>query len=156
MKEPLVADYIERFLEHHNLSDKPKVPSRPTSVRSRSPRSPSNHQRRLSFRLSQAELLDYSHQQQVLNNNLSDDSTITPTNQSPRDSMALPPTGEAGSTSTPPSPAAQPQPTLTSTLAAAAATIAANDNATTGRPDLPHRLSHGATTASLDAAVVQM
>ncbi|KAI9480587.1 MAG: hypothetical protein EXX96DRAFT_607427 [Benjaminiella poitrasii] len=67
MKEPLIADFVERFLDLHNLSNNPK-PSRPTSVRSRQSSRSINvaqqQQNRLSYRLSQAELLDYSHQQQ--------------------------------------------------------------------------------------------
>ncbi|KAI8384381.1 uncharacterized protein BYT42DRAFT_562303 [Radiomyces spectabilis] len=80
MKEPLVVDFLEQFLAEHNLSSNPPMPSRPASVRSyrsnrsltpnnRSPGSPSSpsNQSRLSVRLSQAELLEYSHQQQRLN-----------------------------------------------------------------------------------------
>lgn len=155
MKEPLVADFIERFLDQHNLSDKPKVPSRPTSVRSRSTSRSPNPQHRLSFRLSQAELLDYSHQQQILNNSTlnpdSNTATTTPTNQSPRNSIHSPLTlvgsRVEGSTTPPPIPATGMN-TPTSTAAAVSAMI--------GRPDLPHRVSRGGTMASLDAAVVQM
>ncbi|KAF7732012.1 hypothetical protein EC973_007117 [Apophysomyces ossiformis] len=73
MKEPLIIDFLEHFLDEHDLSKQPRPPSRPPSVRSyrsnhslapnrRIPGSPSQH--RLSLRLSQAELLEYSHQQQ--------------------------------------------------------------------------------------------
>lgn len=61
MKEPLVVDFLEEFLSQHNISRKSDVPS-PNSIRSRTsspPTSPSSI-----HRLSQAELLDYSHQQQ--------------------------------------------------------------------------------------------
>ncbi|KAL0074490.1 hypothetical protein J3Q64DRAFT_1832708 [Phycomyces blakesleeanus] len=82
MKEPLVVDFLERFLAEHNISNQPRMPSRPASLRSyHSTRSltPMTHSRvpgsssppltavspsRLSVRLSQAELLDYSHHQQ--------------------------------------------------------------------------------------------
>lgn len=84
MKEPVIADYVEHFLDQHNLSDKPKIASpRPTSVCSRKT-SPKNHQRKLSYRLSQTELLDYGHQLQALN--VTDPSP----NQSPRNSLYQP------------------------------------------------------------------
>ncbi|KAI9029665.1 hypothetical protein CLU79DRAFT_735330 [Phycomyces nitens] len=84
MKEPLVVDFLERFLAEHNISNQPRMPSRPASLRSyHSTRSltPMSHSRgpgssppltavspsRLSVRLSQAELLDYSHHQQRIN-----------------------------------------------------------------------------------------
>lgn len=59
MKEPLVADFVEQFLFQHNLSEN-SIPS-PISSRSRTS-SPAMHS---GHRLSQAELLDYSHQQQL-------------------------------------------------------------------------------------------
>lgn len=70
MKEPLVVDFLEQFLAEHNLSRYPKAPSRTASIRSYTSatngnRSPSSSSR-LSVRLSQAELLEYSHQQQRL------------------------------------------------------------------------------------------
>ncbi|KAI9255124.1 hypothetical protein BDA99DRAFT_517935 [Phascolomyces articulosus] len=88
MKEPLIVDFLEQFLAEHNLSNYPRVPSRPGSVRSfrsgrsltpmnghhspKPPGSPSsltaaaaNHHNRLSIRLSQAELLEYSHQHRL-------------------------------------------------------------------------------------------
>ncbi|KAJ2958409.1 hypothetical protein NQZ79_g6017 [Umbelopsis isabellina] len=69
MKEPLIVDFLEQFLANHHLSQQPRPPSRPASIRSihsvRSPGSPSSQ--RLSVRLSQAELLDYTHQHQKLN-----------------------------------------------------------------------------------------
>lgn len=87
MKEPLIVDFLEQFLAEHNLSNYPRVPSRPGSVRSfrsgrsltpmngyspKPPGSPSSltaaaaaaSTHKLSVRLSQAELLEYSHQQQ--------------------------------------------------------------------------------------------
>jgi hypothetical protein len=69
MKEPLIVDFLEQFLAEHNLSRCPRPPSRTASVRSHistnGNRSPSSSSR-LSVRLSQAELLEYSHQQQRL------------------------------------------------------------------------------------------
>lgn len=91
MKEPLIVDFLEQFLAEHNLSNRPRVPSRPASLRSyrsgrsltpinhspKPPGSPSSltataaaaahhphHHHRLSIRLSQAELLEFSHHQQ--------------------------------------------------------------------------------------------
>ncbi|KAI8339887.1 hypothetical protein BC941DRAFT_418831 [Chlamydoabsidia padenii] len=81
MKEPLIVDFLERFLAEHNISQHPRVPSRPASVSSyRSGRSlshphhsklsssglppsssPIHSASRLSVRVSQAELLDYGH-----------------------------------------------------------------------------------------------
>ncbi|KAG2198322.1 hypothetical protein INT47_003035 [Mucor saturninus] len=61
MKEPLIVDFLEQFLAEHRISAYPRAPSRAASIRSHiSTRSPSSS--RLSVRLSQAELLDYSHQ----------------------------------------------------------------------------------------------
>ncbi|CAO3672433.1 unnamed protein product [Umbelopsis vinacea] len=77
MKEPLIVDFLEQFLANHHLSQEPRPPSRPASIRSihsirsmspqthKNPASPSGQ--RLSVRLSQAELLDYTHQHQMLN-----------------------------------------------------------------------------------------
>jgi hypothetical protein len=68
MKEPLIVDFLEQFLAEHNLSRCPKAPSRTASIRSHvstnGNRSPSSS--KLSVRLSQAELLEYGHQQQRL------------------------------------------------------------------------------------------
>ncbi|CAO3592858.1 unnamed protein product [Absidia cylindrospora] len=80
MKEPLVVDFLEQFLAEHNISQHPRIPSRPASVSSyRSGRSvthphsklslsglppsssPIHSSSRLSVRVSQAELLDYGH-----------------------------------------------------------------------------------------------
>jgi hypothetical protein len=133
MKEPLVADFLERFLDLHNLSNKPTPVSRPTSVRSRqSSRSiTTQQQNRLSFRLSQAELLDYSHQQQQQRLNASADNS--PTTHSPRTS-ALPSASGSPSSLTPNS--SHPSPN--------------------SRPSLPHRLSRGPSMTSLDAAMTSM
>ncbi|CDS11042.1 hypothetical protein LRAMOSA03306 [Lichtheimia ramosa] len=76
MKEPLIVDFLEQFLAEHHLSTHPRIPSsRSGSIRSfrssrsntpKPPGSPSSltaavaGSRRLSIRLSQAELLDYS------------------------------------------------------------------------------------------------
>jgi hypothetical protein len=67
--EPLIVDFLEQFLVDHQISNYPRAPSRAPSVAShlsgvhnKSPVSSS----RLSIRLSQAELLEYSHQQQKL------------------------------------------------------------------------------------------
>ncbi|KAI8878692.1 EF-hand [Backusella circina FSU 941] len=67
--EPLIVDFLEQFLVDHRISNYPRAPSRAPSVAShlsgvpnKSPVSSS----RLSIRLSQAELLEYSHQQQKL------------------------------------------------------------------------------------------
>ncbi|KAI9499037.1 hypothetical protein BDB00DRAFT_867109 [Zychaea mexicana] len=115
MKEPLIVDFIEQFLAEHNLSNHPRVPSRPGSVRSfrsgrsmtaingrhspKPPGSPSsltataaaaNSHHRLSIRLSQAELLEYSHQQQHRLNS----GPTTPTSSShslKSQAMGLPP-----------------------------------------------------------------
>ncbi|KAI9289060.1 hypothetical protein BC943DRAFT_127833 [Umbelopsis sp. AD052] len=90
MKEPLIVDFLEQFLANHQLSQQPRPPSRPASIRSihsirsmspqnhKSPGSPSGQ--RLSVRLSQAELLDYTHQHQMLN------SVSNTPSQSPRSS----------------------------------------------------------------------
>jgi hypothetical protein len=92
MKEPLIVDFLEQFLANHHLSQQPRPPSRPASIRSihsirsmgpqnhKSPGSPSGQ--RLSVRLSQAELLDYTHQQQMIN------SVSNTPSQSPRSSDA--------------------------------------------------------------------
>jgi hypothetical protein len=81
MKEPLIVDFLERFLAEHNISQHPSIPSRPASVSSyRSGRSlthphhsklslsglppstsPIHSASRLSVRVSQAELLEYGH-----------------------------------------------------------------------------------------------
>ncbi|KAL9556508.1 hypothetical protein MBANPS3_001831 [Mucor bainieri] len=152
MKEPLIADFLERFLDQHNLSNKPSPASRPTSVRSRqSSRSVNNNtnnantqQHRLSFRLSQAELLDYSHQQQQ-KLTLGDSPNTAPssTTPSPRTSVYLPltPATTAG---------------LTPKSNSPASSSSTSSNATTQRPNLPHRLSRGASMASLDAAMTSM
>lgn len=65
MKEPLVADFLEQFLDQHNLSDNTISSRNSNRSRTSSPAVSSLH-RRLSQRLSQAELLDYSHQQQLI------------------------------------------------------------------------------------------
>jgi hypothetical protein len=77
MKEPLIVDFLEQFLAEHHISVHPRAPSRAASIRSHisttnaGNRSPSSSSR-LSVRLSQAELLEYSHHQQHrLNNNSS-------------------------------------------------------------------------------------
>ncbi|KAI8977297.1 hypothetical protein BDF20DRAFT_836115 [Mycotypha africana] len=182
MKEPLLADFLEKFLDKHNLSKKTTPLSRPTSIRSRqssrsvlnvSSMNPSNHQyhhnsssssnsnsnnngsnikeqNRLSFRLSQAELLDYSHQQQQKLT-----SSAASTNPSPRNSIYLP-------TSLTPAMAASSVQSMSSNTTASSHnnTTPTNSNTTTAsnvlkrdRPDLPHRLSRGASMASLDAAI---
>ncbi|CAO0796658.1 unnamed protein product [Mucor circinelloides] len=150
MKEPLIADFLERFLDQHNLSNKPSPTSRPTSVRSRqSSRSVNNmnnantQQNRLSFRLSQAELLDYSHQQQKLT--LSDSPSTAPssTTPSPRTSVYLPLTS-ANITG------------LTPKSNSPVSSSSTSSNTTSTRPNLPHRLSRGASMASLDAAMTSM
>ncbi|KAI8881872.1 EF-hand [Backusella circina FSU 941] len=59
MKEPLIVDFLEQFLAEHHLSTLPRPPSRAASIRSyisQNNRSSS----RLSVRLSQAELLEFS------------------------------------------------------------------------------------------------
>lgn len=151
MKEPLIADFLERFLDQHNLSNKPSPASRPTSVRSRqSSRSVNNtnnantQQNRLSFRLSQAELLDYSHQQQKLTLSDSPNTAPSSTTPSPRTSVYLPltPTTTAGLTPKSNSPASS--------------SSASSNKTTSARPNLPHRLSRGVSMASLDAAMTSM
>ncbi|KAI8149966.1 hypothetical protein BJV82DRAFT_5451 [Fennellomyces sp. T-0311] len=113
MKEPLIVDFLEQFLEEHNLSNNPRVPSRPGSIRSfrsgrsmtpinghspKPPGSPSSltaaaaaaSSHRLSIRLSQAELLEYSHHQQHRLNS----GPTTPTSSShslKSQAMGLPP-----------------------------------------------------------------
>ncbi|KAI8048924.1 uncharacterized protein B0P05DRAFT_564019 [Gilbertella persicaria] len=64
IKEPLIADFFERFLVIHNLSSNPSPVSRPVSLRSKQSFWSLNNCSQNHFRLSQAELLDYSHQQQ--------------------------------------------------------------------------------------------
>jgi hypothetical protein len=59
MKEPLIVDFLEQFIAEHHLSTQPRPPSRAASIRSyisQNNRSSS----RLSVRLSQAELLEFS------------------------------------------------------------------------------------------------
>ncbi|GAA5801171.1 hypothetical protein HPULCUR_006614 [Helicostylum pulchrum] len=64
MKEPLIVDFLEQFLSEHHISGYTRTTSRAESIRSRvSTRSPSSS--RLSVRLSQAELLDYSHHKRL-------------------------------------------------------------------------------------------
>lgn len=152
MKEPLIADFLERFLDQHNLSNNPSPTSRPTSVRSRqSSRSvnntannPNTQQNRLSFRLSQAELLDYSHQQQKLA--LSDSPNMVPssTTSSPRTSVYLPLTPATTGGLSP-----------KSNSPVSSSSTSSNTTSQT-RPNLPHRLSRGASMASLDAAMTSM
>ncbi|KAI8647586.1 hypothetical protein BD408DRAFT_378409 [Parasitella parasitica] len=68
MKEPLIVDFLEQFLAEHHISTFPRAPSRAASIRSsishtnNGNKSPSSS--KLSVRLSQAELLEYSHHQQ--------------------------------------------------------------------------------------------
>lgn len=83
MKEPLIVDFLEQFLAEHHISKHPRAPSRAASIRSfisasnNGNRSPSSSSR-LSVRLSQAELLEYSHHQQHrLNNSSSPSSPIS-------------------------------------------------------------------------------
>ncbi|KAI8378716.1 hypothetical protein EDC96DRAFT_492928 [Choanephora cucurbitarum] len=64
IKEPLIADFFERFLVMHNLSTNPSPISRPISLRSKQSTWSLNNSSQTHFRLSQAELLDYSHQHQ--------------------------------------------------------------------------------------------
>lgn len=127
MKEPLIADFLERFLDQHNITNNTRAPS----VRSRKSSPVINPQHRLSLRLTQAELLDFSHQQQLLNNNLSE--------TSPRSSeyLSFTPVSDEASNTTPPSPQSS----------------ASSSN---GRPSLPHRVSRGPSMTSLDAAMVSM
>ncbi|KAI8077031.1 hypothetical protein BDF21DRAFT_421897 [Thamnidium elegans] len=132
MKEPLIADFLERFLDQHNITNNKRPLSRASSVRSRKSSPVINPQHRLSLRLTQAELLDFSHQQQLLNNNLSE--------TSPRSSEYLsftPVSAETGNDTTPPSPQSS----------------ASSSN---GRSSLPHWVSRGPSMASLDAAMVSM
>ncbi|CEP14414.1 hypothetical protein [Parasitella parasitica] len=69
MKEPLIVDFLEQFLAEHHISTFPRAPSRAASIRSyishtnNGNKSPSSSSK-LSVRLSQAELLEYSHHQQ--------------------------------------------------------------------------------------------
>ncbi|KAI8066281.1 uncharacterized protein B0P05DRAFT_553685 [Gilbertella persicaria] len=84
MKEPLIVDFLEQFLAEHHLSNYPRAPSRAESIRSHisatnGNRSPSSSSK-LSVRLSQAELLEYSHQQHRLpTNNNSNSVPASPT-----------------------------------------------------------------------------
>ncbi|KAK4518735.1 phosphatidylcholine and lysophosphatidylcholine phospholipase [Mucor velutinosus] len=152
MKEPLIADFLERFLDQHNLSNNPSPTSRPTSVRSRqSSRSLNNNtnnantqQNRLSFRLSQAELLDYSHQQQKLA--LSDSPNMTPSSAtpSPRTSVYLPLTSATTAALTPKS------------NSPVSSSSTSSNTTTQTRPNLPNRLSRGPSMASLDAAMTSI
>ncbi|KAG0171537.1 hypothetical protein DFQ28_000866 [Apophysomyces sp. BC1034] len=142
MKEPLIVDFLEQFLAEHNLSNQPRPPSRPPSVRSyrsgrsltpiggyhRSPGSPTGHQSRLSVRLSQAELLDYSHHQQRLN---SVPTSPTSSSHSPRS------TATSGA---PPSPIRSNSPVV------GAHSSRSNHG----------RLSRGTSMTSLDAALTSM
>lgn len=129
MKEPLIADFLERFLDRHHITNNTRPLSRTGSVRSRKSSPVSNAQHRLSLRLTQAELLDFSHQQQLLNNNLSE--------TSPRNSEYLSFTPVSAEAGTPPSPESS----------------ASSSN---GRPSLPHRVSRGPSMTSIDAAMVSM
>ncbi|GAA5802394.1 hypothetical protein HPULCUR_007859 [Helicostylum pulchrum] len=129
MKEPLIADFLERFLDQHNITNNTRPLSRTGSIRSRKSSPVINPQHRLSLRLTQAELLDFSHQQQLLNNNLSE--------TSPRNSEYLSFTPVSAEGGTPPSPES----------------LASSSN---GRPSLPHRTSRGPSMTSLDAAMVLM
>ncbi|KAK4517500.1 N-acetylglucosaminyl-phosphatidylinositol de-N-acetylase [Mucor velutinosus] len=86
MKEPLIVDFLEQFLAEHHISNFPRAPSRAASIRSyisntnNGNRSPSSASK-LSVRLSQAELLEYSHHQQQhrLSNNSSVAAPASPT-----------------------------------------------------------------------------
>ncbi|KAI8640847.1 hypothetical protein BD408DRAFT_227554 [Parasitella parasitica] len=149
MKEPLIADFVGRFLDQHNLSNKASPVSRPTSVKSRqSSRSvnntsnPPTQQNRLSYRLSQAELLDYSHQQQK--KSISDTATSNSTTPSPRASVCLPLT----STTSPAS--------GLSSKSNSPVSSSSSNTASSARPNLTHRLSRGTSMASLDAAMTSM
>jgi hypothetical protein len=87
MKEPLIVDFLEQFLAEHHISVHPRAPSRAASIRSHMStngnKSPSSSSR-LSVRLSQAELLEYSHHQQHrLNNNSSPSSPISSQHEQP-------------------------------------------------------------------------
>ncbi|GAN01834.1 calcineurin subunit B [Mucor ambiguus] len=149
MKEPLIADFLERFLDQHNLSNNPSPTSRPTSVRSRqSSRSVTNNantqQNRLSIRLSQAELLDYSHQHQKLTLSDSPNTAPSSTTPSPRTSVYLPLT---------PATTAGLSPKSNSPVSSSSTSF---NTATPPRPNLPHRLSRGASMVSLDAAMTSM
>lgn len=87
MKEPLIVDFLEQFLAEHHISNFPRAPSRAASIRSyisntNGNRSPSSSSK-LSVRLSQAELLEYSHHQQQ--HRLSNNSSVpaSPTERRP-------------------------------------------------------------------------
>ncbi|KAF7729576.1 hypothetical protein EC973_004251 [Apophysomyces ossiformis] len=142
MKEPLIVDFLEQFLAEHNLSNQPRPPSRPPSIQSyrsgrsftpingyhRSPGSPTGHQSRLSVRLSQAELLEYSHQQQQ---RLNSGPTSPTSSHSPRSSAT---------SGAPPSPIRSNSPVVS----------APNSRSNHGR------LSRGTSMTSLDAALTSM
>ncbi|KAI7903114.1 uncharacterized protein BX663DRAFT_434568 [Cokeromyces recurvatus] len=143
MKEPLIADFVERFLDLHNLSNNPK-PSRPTSVRSRqSSRSinATQQQNRLSYRLSQAELLDYSHQQQQqkLNSLSSSDGNTTTTAASIYSPLI--PSGSLSHSNG--------ANTTTSNSSSSSPSLSKKHNS-------PYRLSRGTSMTSLDAAMTSM
>jgi hypothetical protein len=130
MKEPLVADFLEKFLDMHGL----KKEKRPAVLRSKKSSSSNHSTHRLSYRLSQAELLDYSYQQNQ--QKLSADS-------SPRNSIYLPLTpivlpSESSSTTN--------SPQLTTP----------SSTFSNSRPSLNNRASRGTSVASIDAAVIQM
>lgn len=166
MKEPLIVDFLEQFLAEHNISNQP---SRPASVRSyrsnrslspmnghspKPPGSPSsltltaaaaaNHHHRLSVRLSQAELLEYSHQQQQ--QRLSSVPT-TPTSSShsiKSQAMGLPPPSPVRSTS----PVVGP--------VAAEGNTSRKEGGGGERLDQRRRLSRGTSLASLDGMLTNL
>lgn len=94
MKEPLIVDFLEQFLAEHHISNFPRAPSRAASIRSyisntnNGNRSPSSASK-LSVRLSQAELLEYSHHQQQhrLSNN---SSVVAPGSPTERKQLSRP------------------------------------------------------------------
>ncbi|KAL7309201.1 hypothetical protein PS15m_011307 [Mucor circinelloides] len=97
MKEPLIVDFLEQFLAEHHISNFPRAPSRTASIRSyisntnnngNGNRSPSSSSK-LSMRLSQAELLEYSHHQQQhrLSNN---SSVVAPASPTERKQLSRP------------------------------------------------------------------
>ena len=65
MKEPLIVDFLEQFLSEHHVSGNPRSTSRAESIRSHGSTTRSPSSSRLSVRLSQAELLDYSHHKRL-------------------------------------------------------------------------------------------
>lgn len=129
MKEPLIADFLEKFLDLHGLQrDKKPVILR----KKKSDSSDHSNTNRSSFRLSQAELLDYSYQQNQ--QKLSADA-------SPRSSLYLPltpvmPLNDSSSS--------DPSPHL------------ANSSLSNSRSSLKNRTSRGTSVASIDAAIIQM